>query len=73
MSTNDLATLGPTLGFSPNGLDNTKSMKYTPASIAATASCPGYGMSNNRIIGSPDNQIALNTSQNTGVANGALQ
>ena len=73
MSTNDLATLGPTLGFSPNGLDNVKSMKYTPTSVAATAGCPGYGMSNNRIIGSPDNQITVNPSQNTGVANGALQ
>ena len=77
MSTNDLATLGPTLGFSPNGLDNVKSMKYTPSTgpgaVAATAGCPGYGMSNNRIIGSPDNQITVNPSQNTGVANGALQ
>ena len=73
MSTNDLANLGPTLGFSPNGLDNVKSMKYTPASVAATAACPGYGMSNNRIVGSPDNQIALNAVQNSGVANGALQ
>ena len=73
MSTNDLANLGPTLGFSPNGLDNVKSMKYTPASVAATAACPGYGISNNRIVGSPDNQIALNPVQNSGVANGALQ
>ena len=39
MSTNDLATLGPTLGFSPNGLDNVKSMKYTPSSVALTAGC----------------------------------
>jgi hypothetical protein len=74
MSTNDLANLGPTLGFSPNGLDNVKSMKYTTAAAAAaTAACPGYGMSNNRIVGSPDNQIALNPVQNAGVANGALQ
>jgi hypothetical protein len=73
MSQNDLLNLGPTLGFSPNGLDNVKSMKYSPASIAATAACPGYGMSNNRIVGSPDNQIALNPAQNAGVANGALQ
>jgi hypothetical protein len=74
MSTNDLQNLGPTLGFSPNGLDNVKSMKYsTPAAVAANAACPGYGMSNNRIVGSPDNQITLNAVQNAGVANGALQ
>ena len=74
MSTNDLQNLGPTLGFSPNGLDNVKSMKYsTTTAVAATAACPGYGMSNNRIIGSPDNQITLNQTQNAGVANGALQ
>ncbi len=73
MSTNDLANLGPTLGFSPNGLDNVKSMKYTTvAAAAATAACPGYGMSNNRIVGSPDNQTTLNAVQNAGVANGAL-
>ena len=74
MSTNDLQNLGPTLGFSPNGLDNVKSMKYTTAAAAAgTAACPGYGMSNNRIVGSPENQQALNAVQNAGVANGALQ
>lgn len=77
MSTNDLQNLGPTLGFSPNGLDNVKSMKYSPSAgagaVAGTAACPGYGMSNNRIVGSPDNQIALNATQNTGVANGAAQ
>jgi hypothetical protein len=49
-------------------------MKYsTQAAVAANAACPGYGMSNNRIVGSPDNQITLNTVQNAGVANGALQ
>ncbi len=73
MSTNDLANLGPTLGFSPNGLDNVKSMKYTPVSVAGTAACPGYGMSNNRIVGSPENQIVLNPVQNAEVASGALQ
>ena len=73
MSTNDLATLGPTLGFSPNGLDNVKSMKYTPTAVAATAGCPGYGISNNRIVGSPGNQITIDPAQNTGVANGASQ
>ncbi len=73
MSTNDLQNLVPTLGFSPNGLDNVKSMKYTPASVAATVVCPDYGMSNNRMVGSPDNQITLNPVQNAGVANGALQ
>jgi hypothetical protein len=74
MSTNDLANLGPTLGFSPNGLDNVKSMKYsTQAAFPANGPCPGYGMSNNRIVGSPDNQTTLNAVQNAGVANGALQ
>ena len=73
MSQNDLLTLGPTLGFAPDGLDNVKSMKYTPSTVAATAGCPGYGISNNRIVGSPDNQIAVDVSQNTGVANGASQ
>ena len=34
MSTNDLQNLGPTLGFSPNGLDNVKSMKYTTLAAA---------------------------------------
>jgi hypothetical protein len=49
-------------------------MKYTTqVAAAATAACPGYGMSNNRIVGSPDNQITLNPVQNAGVANGALQ
>ena len=74
MSQNDLLNLGPTLGFSPNGLDNVKSMKYSnTTTTAATAACPGYGISNNRIVGSPDNQIALNTVQNSGIANGSLQ
>ena len=73
MSQNDLLTLGPTLGFSPDGLDNVKSMKYTPATVAVTAGCPGYGMSNNRIVGSPGNQIAIDPTQNTGIANGASQ
>jgi hypothetical protein len=74
MSTNNLANLGPTLGFSPNGLDNVKLMRYTTqAAAAATAACSGYGISNNRIVGSPDNQIALNPVQNAGVANRALQ
>ena len=73
MSTNDLLTLGPTLGFAPDGLDNVKSMKYTPAAVAATAGCPGYGISNNRISGSPGNQITIDPAQNTGVANGASQ
>ncbi len=45
----------------------------TPVSVTATAACPGYGMSNNRIIGSPDNQMTLNPVQNAGVANGPLQ
>ena len=48
-------------------------MKYTPASVAATAACPGYGMSNNRVVWSPDNPTEFNISQNTGVPNGALQ
>ena len=30
-------------------------------------------MSNNQIIGSPDNQIVVNASQNRGIANGATQ
>ena len=59
--------------FSPNGLNNVKSRKYTPVSVVAIAGCPGYGLSNNRIVGSPDNQIPVDVSQNKGIVNGDLQ
>jgi hypothetical protein len=61
MSTNDLATLGPTLGFSPNGLDNVKSMKYTTPTVAPTAGCPGYGLSNNRIINDESTKLIISS------------
>lgn len=71
MSVNDLATMGDTLGFA-NTLDSVKSIRYTDAG-GATASSSGNGLSNNRPFGSPDNATALTGSQNSGVANSALQ
>ena len=41
-------------------------MKHTPVTVVLTVACPGYGLSNNRIIGSPDNQISVDISQNKG-------
>jgi hypothetical protein len=75
MSVNDLATIGPSLGFSPT-LDNTKSMKYNAAyTAAANTASSGNGLSNNRpYAGVSDNQTATSSGiQNTGVGNTALQ
>jgi len=74
MSVNDLATIGPSLGFSPT-LDNTKSMKYnylyTPNANVASS---GNGLTNNRPFdGVSDNQTAFSTIQNTGVGNACGQ
>jgi hypothetical protein len=41
MSINDLATIGPTLGFAPNGLDSVKSMKFNATAGAASTSGNG--------------------------------
>ncbi len=67
MSINDLATIGPTLGFAPTGLDSVKSMKFNPTTAAAGTS--GNGLTNNRFIGTGENQINISTAQNTGVGN----
>ena len=37
MSINDLATIGPTLGFAPTGLDSVKSMKFNATAAAGTS------------------------------------
>jgi len=71
MSTNDLVTMGHSLGFSPT-LDSVKSMRYVPTQAGA-ANGGGNGLSNNRWIGTADNATALTASQNSGVANSALQ
>ena len=74
MSVNDLATIGPSLGFSPT-LDNTKSMRYnylyTPTTNVASS---GNGLNNNRPFeGVSDNQSAFSTIQNTAVGNACGQ
>jgi hypothetical protein len=53
MTTNDLATLSHSIGFSPT-LDNpksTKSAKYQPA-FTSTSGASGNGYSNNRVFAS---------------------
>ena len=71
MSASDILTLGPTLGFAPTGLDSVKTMKYNATAGANTTS--GNGFTNNRFIGTPDNQCALSATQNAGVGNSAIQ
>ena len=71
MSVNDLATMGHTLGFA-NTLDSVKSMRYEKTQAGAAGS-GGNGMSNNRPIGEPDNATSLTNSQNSKIANSALQ
>ena len=71
MSINDLATIGPTLGFAPTGLDSVKSMKFN--ATAAAAGTSGNGLTNNRFVGATDNQSTIGAVQNAGVANTALQ
>ena len=71
MSINDLATIGPTLGFAPT-LDSVKTLKFNPTAGANGTS--GNGLTNNRFIGHAENQNTLgSTAQNTGVGNSALQ
>lgn len=72
MSTDDLATIGPTLGFADH-LDTVKSMRYVGAA-SGTSGAPGNGMTNNRIFGAgTDNQATLQASQNSSVVNTASQ
>jgi hypothetical protein len=67
MSINDLATIGPTLGFVPTGLDSVKSMKFN--ATATENGTSGNDLTNNRFIGTGENQIVISTAQNTGVGN----
>jgi hypothetical protein len=74
MSVNDLATIGPSLGFSPT-LDNTKSMRYnnlyTPTANVASS---GNGLNNNRPFeGVSDNQTEFSITQNTAIGNACGQ
>jgi hypothetical protein len=71
MSINDLTTIGPTLGFAPTGLDSVKSMKLN--TTATTAGTSGNGLTNNRFIGTGENQIVVSTAQNTGVGSYTTQ
>jgi hypothetical protein len=71
MSINDLCTNAPTLGFAPTGLDSLKSMKFNATAGAAGTS--GNGLTNNRFIGTGENQINISTAQNTGVGNVGTQ
>lgn len=70
MNLNDLATIGPTLGFA-NTLDATRSMRYVSGNTATTAAS-GNGPTNNRPYGTGDHQSALVSSQNDGACNPAL-
>lgn len=74
MSVNDLATIGPTLGFADH-LDTTKSMKWNGAATATTGTVfRGNGWTNNSIYGNgSDNQQSAAVKQNTGVINTASQ
>jgi hypothetical protein len=72
MSVNDLATIGPSLGFADK-LDTTKSIRWHGAS-AATASQSGNGLLNNRIHGhGSEHQTASTGSQNDNIVNVASQ
>ena len=71
LSVNDLATIGPTLGFSDR-LDTTRSMRYVSA-IAATDGNSGNGLTNNRPFGAGEHQSVIVASQNDNACNTAIQ
>lgn len=74
MSVNDLATIGPTLGFADH-LDTTKSMKWNGAATSTAGTVfRGNGWTNNNIYGNgSDNQQTAAVKQNAGVVNTASQ
>jgi hypothetical protein len=71
LSVNDLATIGPTLGFSDR-LDTTRSMRYVSA-ITATDGNSGNGLTNNRPFGAGEHQGVIVASQNDNACNTAIQ
>ena len=74
MSTNDLETLGPSIGFADH-LDTVKSMKWNGAATATSGTAfRGNGWTNNSIYGNAsENQQVAAAKQNTGVVNTASQ
>jgi hypothetical protein len=62
---------GDLLGFAPTGLDSVKRMKFNDTAEATGTS--GNGLTDNRFIGTGENQIAISTAQNTGVGNTGTQ
>jgi len=65
MSQNDLKQFGPSLGFAPAGLDNEKSVQWTP--VYSATSSPGVGLVNNRPFG--NNALATDLQSLAGVQN----
>jgi len=74
MSVNDLATIGPTLGFADH-LDTVKSSRFNNAATATTGTVfRGNGYTNNSIYGNgTDNQQTQAAKQNAGIVNTASQ
>ena len=74
MGTNDLETLGSTIGFADH-LDTTKSMRWNGAATATTGTVfRGNGWTNNSLFGNAsENQQTAATKQNTGIVNTASQ
>jgi hypothetical protein len=74
MSVNDLATIGPTLGFADH-LDTVKSSRFNNAATATAGTVfRGNGYTNNSIYGNgSDNQQAAAVKQNSGIVNTASQ
>jgi hypothetical protein len=72
MSLNDVKTIGPTLGFSDTGLDNHRSMIYSPDVTTTPAGLSGAGLTNNRPFiptaatgGGSDTQISMQSKLGT--------